>query len=236
MRRERGCGSHRLRSTLTIALGVWVRSLFAMVLLVLALAFAGAALAGDTHADWKASPDQDQLQRFYPDRAQRENVGGSVRVECGLSREAVLHDCQVLSESPPGMGFGEAALKTTQLFQMAPATHDGQPIESSVIIPIKFALPAPVPVDMSQVTADMIGLGLSLIVLLVMAFQLRDMAQTIGFGSIRTVMGADHSRTGQPVRFWFWATAWVLAAAAFSLVFMLLALRQLLDLYRVMLA
>ena len=205
-----------------------------MALLVLALAFAGAALAGDTHADWRASPNPDQLQRFYPERAQRENVGGSVK--CALSPQAVLHDCRVLSETPPGMGFGEAALKTTQLFQMAPATHDGQPIESSVIIPIRFALPETAPLDVRDLIPDLIGLGLSLLVLLAMAFHWRDIARVLDSGSIRTALGADYSRAGQPIRYGFWSTVWVLAAAAFSLVFVLLALRQLLDLCRVVLA
>ena len=207
-----------------------MRSLFAILLSVLALAIAGAALAGDTHADWKASPDAAQLQQFYPDKAQAANLGGVARIECGLSPEATLHDCKVLSETPPGMGFGEAALKATTLFQMAPATHDGRPIEAAVIIPVRFVPPPPDPVDMSQVWVDMIGLGLSLVVLLAMAFHFRDIARTFGLGSIRAVTGADYARAGQPIRFWFWAAAWVLAATAFSLIFLLLALRQLLDL------
>jgi len=207
-----------------------VRSLFAIALLVLALAFAGAALAGDTHAGWKAKPDGMDLQRFYPERAQRRNVSGSARIECGLSAEGVLHDCRVLSETPPGMGFGDAALKTTVLFQMAPATHDGQPIESAVIIPVRFQLPEPAPLDLNQLLPDLIGLAVELVVLLLMAFHWRDIAHALGAGSIRTVTGADRSRASHPVRYRLWAAVWLLAATVFSLIFVLLAFRQLLDL------
>lgn len=52
-----------------------------------------------------AAPDP-----FYPERAQRLEREGEASVECRVLSEKRLEACKVVSESPPGWGFGEAAV------------------------------------------------------------------------------------------------------------------------------
>lgn len=47
---------------------------------------------------------------FYPERAQRMEQEGEATVECQVVDEKRLEACEVISENPPGWGFGEAAV------------------------------------------------------------------------------------------------------------------------------
>jgi TonB family protein len=121
---------------------------------LLLLVFAGLALAAPASAaaapskkvstaDWLRKPSPDDITRYYPKLAQDHNIGGKVRVQCRLANDGVLNDCVVLSETPTGYGFGEAALNVATRFQMRPGTRDGQPIAGQIIVPIIFSLPSP---------------------------------------------------------------------------------------------
>jgi protein TonB len=92
-----------------------------------------------TKPDWSKKPDSSDMERYYPDRAQRMNTGGLVRMSCNVTATGQLSGCSVESETPPDFGFGDAALKLSKLFKMRPMTADGQPVGGSmVIVPIKF--------------------------------------------------------------------------------------------------
>ena len=92
-----------------------------------------------TNPDWLRKPSPDDIARYYPIAAQRRDIGGRVRVQCRLANDGVLNDCVVLSETPPGYGFGEAALNVATRFQMRPGLRDGRPIAGQIIIPIVFS-------------------------------------------------------------------------------------------------
>lgn len=88
-------------------------------------------------------PDADDLARYFPDRAQRMNQNGSVRMSCVVTASGTLQDCSVVSETPADFGFGESAVKMAKLFKMAPKTEDGSPVGGArVTIPIRFNLPS----------------------------------------------------------------------------------------------
>jgi hypothetical protein len=55
-----------------------------------------------------------------------------------LTAQGVLTQCQVVSEDPPGSGFGAAAVTLSSRFLMRPATVDGRPVDSEVRIPITW--------------------------------------------------------------------------------------------------
>ena len=48
---------------------------------------------------------------FYPPDALRTGLAGRASVECNVSSEGRLKGCKILGETPPGHGFGEAAVQ-----------------------------------------------------------------------------------------------------------------------------
>jgi TonB family protein len=91
---------------------------------VLALVFASAALAQspepspfDTRLAPQAPvsiPYTPPVSAYYPDRAQRMNISGSVLIDCAADAQGGLSDCKVLSETPEGWDFGLAALRAAR--------------------------------------------------------------------------------------------------------------------------
>jgi hypothetical protein len=74
---------------------------------------------------WVARPSlQDRIEN-YPAAARDANVSGRALMDC-LIRPDLTAACTVLTESPPALGFGEAALALASLYR-APATASGQP-------------------------------------------------------------------------------------------------------------
>ncbi|MDE2357331.1 MAG: energy transducer TonB, partial [Alphaproteobacteria bacterium] len=94
-----------------------------------------------TNPDWISRPSGDEVNQYYPDRAQRMNVQGRAELECIVTVKGTLTGCTIISESPADQQFGAAAMKLTRFFKMRPQTRDGQPVGGAhVIIPIAFRL------------------------------------------------------------------------------------------------
>ena len=79
-----------------------------------------------TNPDWLRQPTQQEAVDFIPAAARGE--GGKTVIECVVSNRGLLDDCSVVKETPPGHGFGGAALAMSQLFEMRPMTVDGLPV------------------------------------------------------------------------------------------------------------
>ena len=92
--------------------------------------------------DWVAKPTGDDLARYFPDRAQKEEVPGKATITCVVTAQGLLEHCKVLKEAPKGYGFGEAALGMASVFRMSPKRVDGQVVEGGrVTIPLVFSVP-----------------------------------------------------------------------------------------------
>lgn len=98
-------------------------------------------LPAHTDASWLIKPTAENIARVYPSEAQRQNVSGRVILSCIVDEDGYLADCIVDSETPVGMGFGNAALEITAYMRMQPATNYGVPVKGPVRVPITFALP-----------------------------------------------------------------------------------------------
>ena len=95
-----------------------------------------------TQPDWVRRPSGEALMRAYPDRAITAGVTGSATLSCAVRVNGTLTDCQVVSETPGGYGFGRAATRLSRDFRMSPRTVDGQPVGGArVNVGIRFTLP-----------------------------------------------------------------------------------------------
>jgi periplasmic protein TonB len=94
-----------------------------------------AALQTITQPHWVRQPRD--LQAYYPRRALRLGVEGSVVLDCVVGTTGYLR-CGVASESPANWGFGEAALRIAADHRMTPAMRDGTPVEGRYRMRVPF--------------------------------------------------------------------------------------------------
>src|ERR1700761_3259372 len=83
---------------------------------------------------WVRLPSGNDLSLVYPEAARKWGVGGLVRIRCRVTSDGFLEACSVLDETPPGKGFGAAALRLTSKFRMSSNTPDGQPVGGAVVM------------------------------------------------------------------------------------------------------
>jgi len=95
-----------------------------------------------TRPAWKRQPTGAIIESVMPKRAIEQGVDGKATIECSVSELGLLGNCKLVSEAPPGYGFGAAALAMAPFFQMTPLMADGKPVAGgTVTIPINWKLP-----------------------------------------------------------------------------------------------
>jgi TonB family protein len=118
--------------------------------LILALLLQGAAPAPPpapgkppiVAPDWMRRPTGGDLMHFYPKAAARADLAGRAVISCQVNAAGALTDCKVIAETPTGAGFGEAAIRMSDLFKMRPQTKDGHAVDGGTVrIPMNFSLP-----------------------------------------------------------------------------------------------
>jgi protein TonB len=90
-----------------------------------------------TTPHWLQQPRD--LTRFYPARAIAHDVEGEVLLDC-LVRVSGLLDCTVISESPSGWGFADAAQRIARAHRMIPATRAGVAVEGRYAMRVPFQI------------------------------------------------------------------------------------------------
>lgn len=91
---------------------------------------------------WAERPSEQQLARYYPRRALERGREGEVRLDCIAQFDGHL-TCIVASETLPNWGFGEAALRASKRFRLAPALNNGRSTAGARLeVPIGFEIAA----------------------------------------------------------------------------------------------
>jgi protein TonB len=76
-------------------------------------------------------------ERFYPRAAFMRGVEGRVELACFVEVDGRL-SCEIESETPPGQGFGDAALALARAHAMRPAIENGAPVRARYRMIVPF--------------------------------------------------------------------------------------------------
>lgn len=143
-----------------------MRRLVALFVGVMLISSGSQSLAKDrgliTEPDWAMLPSGEDFGRAFPEVAMALNLEGFARIVCQVDAEGVLGGCQVLEESPRGLGFGPAAQSLARTFRMKPKRVDGAPVAGGEVgIPIRFRLPPETPLPTLPSAPDLERLTLA---------------------------------------------------------------------------
>lgn len=90
-----------------------------------------------TNPAWSRSPAPE-----YPEAAVAAAVeSGRVTLSCIVLPNGHLNECVVRNETPPGLGFAESALASTQRARVSPRTVDGAAERARVTFTVRYMLP-----------------------------------------------------------------------------------------------
>lgn len=91
---------------------------------------------------WIRRPSGNDMAGLYPRAAMDKGLSGRATIVCRILANGRLADCNVVEETPAGMGFGAAAVRLAPYFQMTTTTADGKSVEGGTIrIPLVWTLP-----------------------------------------------------------------------------------------------
>jgi TonB family protein len=89
---------------------------------------------------WISRPSSGDLDKYYPEKARRAGVEGSVQLNCAMTKDGTLTDCKMI-DTPSDFGFGEAVLNLIPLFKAQPLVCG--PAGFVTVIRFKLAPSAP---------------------------------------------------------------------------------------------
>lgn len=117
---------------------------------VAAWVFGGSAGAQDAPGEvrppeWLKRPSGSEMIKYYPSDVLDRSISGQAAVRCSVRLDTRLEDCEVVSEAPWGMGFGEASVRMlVDAARFRPMMVEGKPVAGGkVTIPVKIASPTP---------------------------------------------------------------------------------------------
>jgi protein TonB len=96
--------------------------------------------SGSTPARLIAGPSLNQIRSHHPPNARSRY--GRVELSCVIRLDERLEACRVVSESPGGLGFGQAGLVVAQYFRFRPPSEGGRPQPGRrIVVGIDFGRP-----------------------------------------------------------------------------------------------
>lgn len=102
-------------------------------------------------AVWTRIPTGNDIANYYPASAARNGISGWAAIQCLATDKGLLAECRVLGESPRDQHFGDAALKLSRLFKLAPADKTGRSVAGgAIIVPIVLTIPGNAGLDLPK--------------------------------------------------------------------------------------
>ncbi len=115
----------------------------------------------DATVNMPGSPDNaiGNFVAVWPASAYRTRQDGKATLSCRINVYGLAESCRVLSETPPGKGFGKAALQLRPTLTMPPDTGpDGRPVAATKTLAISFVAPQ-LDVDFRRMTEELRRIG-----------------------------------------------------------------------------
>jgi TonB family protein len=89
-----------------------------------------------TNPSWQVPP-----RPGFPELALRRRIeAGRVELQCPVKADGTIRSCWILSETPAGVGFGQAALTSTVRARLQPRTVDGVATGGMIRFSVNFRL------------------------------------------------------------------------------------------------
>ncbi len=133
-------------------------------------ALGGTAQAQTTNPHWIRPPDPDATGVFMPSFANTLGIEGRATIRCEVEKPGSPENCEVMAESPDGLGFGQAGIYVMNTGYLAPKMVAGRPVRAEVSSTIHFRA---FPLDLIEATtpiytgptptAEAISLGQSIV-------------------------------------------------------------------------
>ncbi len=95
----------------------------------------------DVQPRWIRTLSPRAVGQVYPTEALRTGRNGSATIACTLTVDGALSNCAKVSETPAGLGFGDATLNLAPDLNIQPATKAGQPVATQISITASYAAP-----------------------------------------------------------------------------------------------
>ena len=99
--------------------------------------------APETPVAWQVQPKHGDFMTTATPGAGRAGGEGHAVMNCLAAQMGALHDCEVVYQDPPGLGFGAMALRFQGYLQLKPATVGGKGVPSGVDIVWDFKKAGP---------------------------------------------------------------------------------------------
>ena len=99
-------------------------------------------VTGNHEPDWKRKPTLEQMAAFYPVEALKARVTGLALLSCKVEINGLVSECNIISETPNGYGFGNAALKVVRISEFIPKIVNGVATPGLIRVPMNFQIPA----------------------------------------------------------------------------------------------
>jgi len=84
---------------------------------------------GSGNPRWLRELTEDEMLAFYPPRAARRGLSGTVVLTCRIRADTTVDRCRPLSEYPTGESFGRAAVRASALWRIRPRVENGRPVD-----------------------------------------------------------------------------------------------------------
>ena len=84
--------------------------------------------------------EETKVQPLYPELARRAGVDAQVVLRAIVRRTGEVGAIEVLSEVPPGFGFGESAIEAVRQWRYEPARLGGRPVDVSMSVVVRFTV------------------------------------------------------------------------------------------------